>query len=72
MDKFEQMVETIEEAEDMVECKECFDLFPKAECTKMDHGAILKEDLFWSHIFCCCFILTTVNLRYFCDIEMEI
>lgn len=41
-------------------------------CTKMDHGAILKEDLFWSHIFCCCFILTTVNLRYFCDIEMEI
>lgn len=40
MDKFEQMVETIEEAEDMVECKECFDLFPKAECTKMDHGYI--------------------------------
>ena len=40
MDKFEQMVETIEEAEDMVECKECFDLFPKAECIKMDHGYI--------------------------------
>lgn len=40
MDKFEQMVETIEEAEDMVECKECFDLFPKAECTKIDHGYI--------------------------------
>ena len=38
MDKFEQMVEAIEEAEDMVECKECFDLFPKADCTKMDHG----------------------------------
>lgn len=40
MDKFEQMVEAIEETEDMVECKECFDLFPKAECTKIDHGYI--------------------------------
>lgn len=40
MDKFEQMVEAIEETEDMVECKECFDLFPKAECTKITHGYI--------------------------------
>lgn len=40
MDKFDQMVEAIEETEDMVECKECFDLFPKADCTKMDHGYI--------------------------------
>ena len=40
MDKFEQMVEAIEETEDMVECKECFDLFPKAECTKIAHGYI--------------------------------
>jgi hypothetical protein len=40
MDKFEQMVEAIEETEDMVECKECFDLFPKVDCTKLDHGYI--------------------------------
>ena len=37
---FNAMVEDLEENEDLVECRECFDLFPKAECTKMDHGYI--------------------------------
>jgi hypothetical protein len=41
MDKFEQMVETLEEAEDTVECKECFDLFPKAECEKHEMGGYI-------------------------------
>ena len=35
---FDDMVEALEEQEDMVECKECFDLFPKADCTKHEHG----------------------------------
>lgn len=41
MDKFEKMVETLEEAEDTVECKECFDLFPKAECEKHEMGGYI-------------------------------
>lgn len=32
------MVEAMEENEDMVECKECFELFPKADCIKLDIG----------------------------------
>lgn len=40
MDKFEDMVEDLELNEDMVECKECFDLFPKADCIKQEHGYI--------------------------------
>ena len=36
----ESLVETMEENEDMVECKECFELFPKADCIKLDVGYI--------------------------------
>lgn len=36
----EAVVEELEENEDMVECKECFELFPKADCTKMEHGYV--------------------------------
>lgn len=35
-------------------------------CMDMDHGAVLEEDFGGT-----CFILTMVNLRYFCDIELE-
>lgn len=37
---FDDMVEALEENEDMVECKECFDLFPKASGTKLKVGYI--------------------------------
>lgn len=40
MDKFDDMVEDLELNEDMVECKECFDLFPKADGVKLDVGYI--------------------------------
>lgn len=36
----DDLVETLEENEDEVECKECFDLFPKADCIKVDLGYI--------------------------------
>ena len=36
----EQLVETLEEHEDSVECKTCFNLFPKADCTKQEHGYV--------------------------------
>lgn len=35
---FDAMVEDLEDNEDLVECQECFDLFPKADCVKQDHG----------------------------------
>ena len=35
---FDSLVEVLEDHEDMVECKECFDLFPKAECAKQEIG----------------------------------
>ena len=38
MDKFDEMVEALEDNEDLVECQECFDLFPKADCIKQEHG----------------------------------
>lgn len=38
MDKFDEMVEALEDNEDLVECQECFDLFPKADCMKQEHG----------------------------------
>lgn len=51
-----ELVETLEENEDTVECKECFDLFPKVDCIKVDFGyicptcaeggTISEEDLF--------------------------
>lgn len=37
---FTEMVETLEENEDIVECKECFELVPKKDCTKGEHGYI--------------------------------
>lgn len=37
------LVEAMEENEDMVECKECFNLVTKESCTKSDHGYICKE-----------------------------
>jgi hypothetical protein len=37
-DNFDQMVEDLELNEDMVECKECFDLFPKVDCLKQAVG----------------------------------
>lgn len=36
----DHLVETMEENEDMVECKECFELFPKTDCIKLDFGYI--------------------------------
>jgi hypothetical protein len=36
----DNLVETLEENEDTVECKECFDLFPKVDCIKVDLGYI--------------------------------
>lgn len=51
-----ELVETLEENEDTVECKECFDLFPKADCIKVafgyicptcaECGTVSEEDLF--------------------------
>ena len=32
------LVETLEENEDIVECKECFELFPKEDCVKLEVG----------------------------------
>ena len=40
LDSFDEMVEALEENEDMVECKECFDLFPKADCERAEVGYI--------------------------------
>lgn len=37
-DNYDQMVEDLELNEDMVECKECFDLFPKVDCLKQAVG----------------------------------
>ena len=34
----DSLVETLEENEDIVECKECFELFPKADCVKLEVG----------------------------------
>ena len=34
------LVEEMEENEDMVECKECFDLFPKTDCIKIEFGYV--------------------------------
>jgi hypothetical protein len=52
----DNLVETLEENEDTVECKECFDLFPKVDCIKVDlgyicptcaeGGTVSEEDLF--------------------------
>ena len=36
----ESLVETLEEHEDSVECKRCFNLFPKTDCSKHDHGYV--------------------------------
>ena len=39
-ESMDNLVETLEESEDEVECKECFDLYPKADCIKLDFGYI--------------------------------
>ena len=39
----DSLVETLEENEDVVECKECFELFPKEACTKIAIGYICPE-----------------------------
>lgn len=39
-DLFENLVEKLEEHEDMIECKECFELFPKADGIKIELGYI--------------------------------
>ena len=39
-ESMDNLVETLEESEDTVECKECFELFPKADCIKLDVGYI--------------------------------
>lgn len=37
---FDEMVEALEENEDMVECKECFELFPKVDCERTAVGYV--------------------------------
>ena len=39
-ESMDNLVETLEDHEDEVECKECFDLFPKADCIKLDIGYV--------------------------------
>lgn len=39
-ESMDNLVETLEESEDTVECKECFDLFPKTDCIKLDIGYV--------------------------------
>ena len=39
-ESMDNLVETLEENEDEVECKECFELFPKADCMKVDIGYV--------------------------------
>ena len=39
-ESMDNLVEEMEENEDMVECKECFDLFPKTDCIKIDFGYV--------------------------------
>lgn len=41
----QEAVADLEENEDEVECKGCFELFPKGECVKTDHGYVCKECL---------------------------
>lgn len=39
-ESMDSLVETLEENEDEVECKECFELFPKTKCIKLDIGYV--------------------------------
>ena len=39
----DSLVETLEENEDIVECKECFELFPKQDCFKIEIGYVCPE-----------------------------
>lgn len=39
-ESMDNLVEEMEKNEDMVECKECFDLFPKTNCIKIDYGYV--------------------------------
>ena len=39
-ESMDNLVETLEDNEDEVECKECFDLFPKTDCIKLAVGYV--------------------------------
>ena len=55
-ESMDNLVETLEENEDEVECKECFELFPKVDCVRVDigyvcptcsgHGVVSDSDIF--------------------------
>ena len=45
-ESLDDLVEAMEENEDLVECKECFELFPKTDCTKIEVGYVCPH--------CCC------------------
>lgn len=40
---FDGLVEELEENEDMVECKECYELVAKESCTKGEHGYVCEK-----------------------------
>jgi hypothetical protein len=40
---FDGLVEELEEHEDMVECKECYDLVTKESCIKSEHGYVCEK-----------------------------
>jgi hypothetical protein len=40
---FDGLVEELEEHEDMVECKECYDLVSKESCVKGEHGYVCEK-----------------------------
>ena len=42
-DEFRNMHEALEAREDLVECQECFELFPKSECRKLVYGYICPQ-----------------------------
>lgn len=55
-ESMDNLVETLEDNEDTVECKECFELFPKVDCVKLavgyvcptcaECGTVSEEDIF--------------------------
>lgn len=55
-ESMDNLVETLEENEDTVECKECFELFPKVDCVKLvagyvcptcaECGTVSEDDIF--------------------------
>lgn len=43
VNRFKEAVDNLEEHESEVECKNCFDLFPKEECVKTEKGYLCKK-----------------------------